>query len=376
MATMVSANCVEVQFIMDRILADVAGPAVGYNLFRPGSIEAIRSSVSFPGVSTVDTQALQTLPNEDGQACRWQVWYKTPECGESAECDGNETFCATETNKDRSRKCATPIMTACLKDGFSQSINEYQCAVEGATQHYTDNLRRVYDRLKRAVNSRYRNQLIAELGTYLTLDSGGNEVDSAANPRSVFYPKNYETTSRWAGFTPISNEYGVAGLTMAPYVVGGSAVLNYSIQSKIVGETGSYAPFNIFYDPQMDTGLGSDKLISFIPGSVTPLWWTDAKPGQAPKWSTQTRTRDAFDLGAVFGEPGFVVDREIRSDDCTETIHYSFKLNTDLFTIPSSAYNNTTCNQRSNLILQWDATCTDFTCDDLLSGSAIAAETT
>src|SRR5680860_592627 len=278
MASQDSADCVEVRFIMDRALKDIAGPAIGYNLFRSGTIEAINSSLQFPGVSRVDTQALQTLPETTGQACRWQVWYTPPECGESEECTGNETFCEDETNKDRSKQCAEPIMSACIKDGFSQSVNEYKCVIDGETFHYSDNLRAVYERMKRAVNSRYRAQLIAELGTYLTLNDAGAEVDSQANPRDVYYPQNYDSTSRWVGFTPISTEYGVAGLTMAPYVLGGSSILNYSTQSRMAEGPGSYAPFNVFYDPQIDTSLGTDKLITFIPGTVTPLWWTDAKP--------------------------------------------------------------------------------------------------
>lgn len=376
MATAISANCVDTRFIMDRVLEDIGGPALGYNIFQSGVLNSIRSSLQYPGVSTVDTQALQILPTEDGQTCRYQVWFWPPECGESEECDGEEDLCPTETNKDRSKQCAYPTMSACIKDGFSQTLPEYRCVVEGQTFHFTDNLRRVYDRMKRAVNSRYRAQLIANLGTYVTLDGDDAEVDSSTDPRDVYYPTDYGSTNRWVGFTPISNEYGAAGLTLSPYVVGGSAVLNYVNQQKMKEGNGSYAPFNVFYDPQVDSDLGSDKLISFVPGTVTPLWWTDAKPGAPPVWNTSLKTRDAFDLGAVFGEPGFVVERIIQYSDCTEKITYSFKLNTDLFTIPDEAYNNTTCNQRSNLILQWAASCSEYGCGDLLSGGVIAPETT
>ncbi len=374
MATITSSSCIETKLIMDRVLKDVAGPAIGYNVFNSGVLNAVRDSLNYPGVSSVDTQALQTLPDADGKPCRFQVWYDTPSCGESPECDDTETMCPTEINKDGSKKCATPIMGPCIKDGFSQAVEDYQCVVDGQTEHYIKNLRNTYDRMKRAVNSRYRDQLIANLGTYMTLTAGAEE-DSATNPRNVYYPTNYDSTNKWVGFLPISTDYNAAGLGMTKYVVGGSAVSNYNIQSGIKGQTGSIEPFNVFYDPQIDTSLGSDRLISFIPGTITPLWWTDSKPGK-PKWDSAMKTRDAFDLGAVFGEPGFWVERIIQLHDCDEKFTYSFRLWTDLFTIPDDAYSKVDCLQRSNLILQWIASCAVYDCNDLISGGVIPPETT
>ncbi len=372
------ANCIEVQFIFDALLENVAGPAVGYSVYNPGVMNAIRSSLNAAGVSSVDTQRLQVLPDDQGnQKCKYQVWYKTPNCRRATECTGEESLCPTETSIDRDRKCAYPDMGPCLKDGFKQTLPDYRCMVEGETAHFVDNLRRVYEGFKLAINERWREQLISILGNYLTLDGSGNVVDSASNPRTVYYPNKITADTAWFGFAPIKNEYARARMMLSPTIVGGSSVINYGIFQDQTGRSGTQgAPYNVFYDPEIDLDLGSDRLISFIPGSVTPLFWTDAKPGQAPLWNTSTKVRDAFNIGAAFGDEDLWVERIIQKDDCEEAISYSFKLWTDLFWVPADAY-NLDCQQRSNLILQWQASCAEYDCSNIIApGGVIAAETT
>lgn len=371
-------NCIEVQFIFDALLENIAGPAYNYSVYNPGVMNAIRASLRTPGVSAVDTQRLGVLPDDNGNdKCKWQVWYKTPNCRRATECGDSESLCPTETNIDNSRKCAYPTMGKCLKDGFKQTLPDYRCMVEGQTQHFMDNLRSVYEGFKLAINERWREQLISIIGNYLTLDSSGNVVDSATNPRTVYYPNEITANTAWYGFSPIRNEYARARLMMSPTLIGGSSVINYDIFRQQSGQQGTQGnPYNVYYDPEMDLDLGSDRIISFIPGTVSPLWWTDAKPNQAPVWNTSTKTRDAFNIGAAFGEEDLWVERIIQKDDCSESISYSFRVWTDLFWVPADAY-NLDCQQRSNLILQWKTSCSTYDCSDIIApGGVIAPETT
>lgn len=380
------ATCIEARLIQDRLLRDLAGPALDYQVLQNGTLNAIRAADSQPGLMKADVDSMQILPPADGAPCKYQIRYKPPECGESDECGDNPDdpwaggdvttdWCPTQTNKDREDLCTTPNMSKCITDGFSQSINDYNCMIDGQVENYRDNLRRVYDRMKRAVNSRYRGQLIAELGNYISLDPDtGEVVSSAEDPRSVYYPSDYSGADKWIGFSPISAEYGLGGLTMRPFLLGGSAIMNFANNQLATGQSGSIAPYNVFYDPRIDQDLGAGALISFLPGTAIPLWWTDAKVGQAPKWNTSTKTRNAIDLGAVFGEPGFYVDQVIQLDDCGESFTYSFRLFTDLFFIPDDARNAVDCLQRSNLILGWEAACGEFDCEAMTVGPIFPPE--
>lgn len=374
------ATCIEARLIQDRLLKDIAGPVLDYQVLQNGTFNALKAAGNQPGLMKVDVDRMDILPPADGSGCKYQIHYTPPECGESLECgddDGDPwaggstpgDWCPTQTNKDRQEECTTPEMGPCIQDGFKQGINDYNCMIDGQIEHYRDNLRRVYDRMKRAVNTRYRNQLIAELGNYLTLDKEtGEVVSSASDPRTIYYPNDYTNSNRWIGFSPINVEYGAAGLTMRPFLLGGSAIMNFANNQLATGQSGSLAPFDVFYDPRIDQDLGAGAVISFLPGTAIPLWWTDAKVGQAPKWNTSTKTRNAIDLGAVFGEPGFIVDQIIQLDDCGESFTYSFRLFTDLFFIPDAARNAVDCLQRSNLILGWEAECGEFNCNDLAVG--------
>lgn len=135
---------------------------------------------------------------------------------------------------------------------------------------------------------------------------------------------------------------------------------------------------NIYMDWQLPTivppAVAANPVLSFLPGSIelVEFWEFDndekmiADDGRitwAPVQASGTLIRQKVDVGTpVIGRP-FVVDMQIKYDECTNQVTYTMRKDFGLFKIPQAAFcAGTTWNYN----MLWNVTCDAYNCADVL----------
>jgi hypothetical protein len=213
------------------------------------------------------------------------------------------------------------------------------------------------------------------LGNYFSPSADcADAVDSAATPLTLNIMST-DGTHQPRGLYPVVQQYKRAGLSQRPIVIGGTLLDAVAWQENAIRaaqtnlalqNNGNFSGLpNMFVDYDIDAtfGDGDSHAFSLVPGAVHRLFWNQFEGENA--YASQTLVKRKFDLGALFGDPGFVVDQSIYVDecgDCDVRFIYKFHLSTDLFSIPSDAFNTTTCGQCSNYLLGWLLACGAIDC--------------
>lgn len=133
---------------------------------------------------------------------------------------------------------------------------------------------------------------------------------------------------------------------------------------------------NIYMDWQLPTivppAVAANPIISFLPGSIelVEFWEFDNDEKSigdngrivwAPVQASGTLTRQKVDVGTpILGRP-FIVDMQIKFDECTNQVTYTMRKDFGLFKIPQAAF----CPGTTwNYCLLWDSICAPYDCAD------------
>lgn len=378
-ALVTDANAKKCCLVQDIMLKEITNGVYPHDL-QPntyGMTAMLAAAEASAGALDVHTE--KAKPAADSRT-RWEVAYQAKRCLAATEEECTDPF-EVLTCVPNPWLYAQPVMSIPIHFEFCINMAQYRSICENNTQDLAKRLREAYNAMKRAANQRYIDQFQALVGNYWSgaVDCVG-AVNSGTTPSSL-HVLDLEGRPQPRGFYPLLQQYRRMGITERPLVVAGTYLDALEFQQLVyrdvggsvivdrnVGNFGTSLP-NTFvdYDIDIDYSDGDAHAFSIVPGAVSRLFWNQFDGVNA--YTSDRLVKQTFDLGAMFGDPGFVVDQTIGIvEGCDNLIVYKFYLSTDLFSIPTDAFNTTTCGQCSNYLLHWLMDCAAIDCTTFSGG--------
>lgn len=324
-----------------------------------------------------------------------KVKYMIPECGETADVIP-DFDCTDRTDDEITYGYEEVFLDQGVGESFSMSANTYDTRCEVASEE----LAKILVQKALSMRSKYNRKLTTLLaasvgGTYVAGQSGDPLADVTTGVLPAKLKLFRAGTSGEAVPQPMAIqdlEYQyqrmAANLATTPVLIHGSkAVGAYLNANTIYGAnidgldpgstTGRFQ--NAYLDWQLPStlsaGPASRPLISFLPGSVELLEFyefdnpnkvvtnSNGRSTWAPVQFSNTLTRQKVDIGTpIFGRE-WIVDLEIRYDECDNRVHYTMRKDFGLFNIPEDAF----CDGANwNYKLMWDIVSEVYTPADAL----------
>lgn len=355
--------CLVVQQMLERIVGSANYPANTYNE-KNGFLKAVISPENTNGFEQIQTTSRfgKGIPSAGNR--KVEIAYAARVC--AAVTDGVGDVCDTGTVYGDDLKYATADVTfnkttslRISKEDFRQLCEEPNSRLERAITN------RVAD-LKKAVNNELITAYIAALGNYYTAP-GGVPVDSGAAPKSlILFNSNaaYGLAPNGLAFTPVMSDYQRSGFSGEPIMVGGDMFSRFSMAQKVfAGNMEGADPAKLgmpqmWSDYAVDTIFadGSQHILSWVPGYVQLLEWYAYPAGSIYEQFREDYQTSTMTMG------DFSFDFTSKYDPCNGGYwDLTFTKVFDLFTIPNDAF-SAACDQDSNGILQWLATCDSLDC--------------
>jgi len=385
MGQVAGADSRECYLVTNLFLANLAGQSNPYNLDKNTyqAIEAVERSLMAPDVVELDVRTERGRPVLDGKT-RWEIWYKTRRCPVD-DPDNCTDGCPDNSEAINPWKQYYPTIQTCMSASFSIGWRSFRENVDGRAENIQEHLREAYIQLKTKKNQRYLDALVADIGNQFVNDDSGtcaSAVSSASSPQTL---KLINTNGAFnhMGLFPVKDTYMRMGFRgYNPIIIGGSYLnaflesygLNLNSSGNDQARQPSLSGVDLFVDYDLDTTIGTgthteQKALSFMPGTVHVAHWNEYEGANA--YQSPTLSQTTIDLGAAFGDPGFMVDQTIRIEECpgedtAPIIHYQYKLWDDLVVPPQDAFSQE-CNICWNGKLMWLLDCGDFGCTDILT---------
>ena len=320
------------------------------------------------------------------------VKYMIPRCDETT--DGEVTFdCTDAANAESTYGYETVTLDQQVSEEFSIAADSYDERCEDPMGELAKELIYRTQSMRSKYNRKLTTLLAASVGGKYIADQAGDplaDVTTAVTPAKLklFHTVNGQSVPQPMGIYDLTYQYQrmAPDMPRTPVLINGSKALGaYAEGRRIFGgnvdglDPNDGSPLsNVYTDWQMPDVLSgspaANPLISFLPGSLELLEFFEfdnpeqvlSQSGRvtwAPVQSSGTLVRQKVDIGtAVLGRP-FIVDLQIRYDECTNRVHYKMRKDFGLFNIPAGAF----CSGANwNYKLLWDIVCEAYDCTDAL----------
>lgn len=380
-------DCTKLELVTQTTLAAISGGLYPHDISLDtyGTFFAVQDSIRSAGVSRLQTRTIKEKYT-DGGTTILEVKYKTKRCPSATaitkdyDAPGTD-HCPTIATNINEYKCARVVMGAGIEAGFGFGVDDFRTLIQDQPEALAEHLIEVYEALMAGINSKWATQLIAAAGKYKTDDIAGdcaNAVDSVANPMTLKLT-NASGHFNPMGAFPISQQYKRMGVSAGKRLIGGEHLdvwqhgLDMNLSSYCCdGATGrpktaGISPY-VDYTIDSEVGSGNSHVISFVDGSVQPVFYYDY---DLPFSGDPTVKMDVFDLGAALGKPSLLVDRIMKIDACTRSYVWQFRVHTELISIPDAAF-EASCDQCNGYVLNWLADCGDTVCADYFTPKYVA----
>lgn len=323
---------------------------------------------------------------------KYDVKYRKPVCGESAT-DDVSFDCETPAKALEEFGYNEFYFDDYVAEEFSLSADDYDLNCEDPSQALARILATKAESMITKFNRKVAAKLVARAGSTFA----GTDATSVTPAKlKLFKPlADGSSVPQPTGLYDLSYDY----MRMNP--MGGQ-------QPVLIGSTkaiGAFSATSGLYDGNVDgldvndfrnnlsgaymdyslptTLAGSPALnpiISFLPGAVELVeFYRFDNPSHRivdggrvvwlpePIRGSGTMLRQKVDIGTpVIGRP-FIVDMQVRYDECTNTISYKMRKEFDIWTIPQDAF----CEGTTwNYIQLWDAVCEAYNCIDVVGEPA------
>jgi len=378
----------------EELLRGVSGQITPENIrVRPlGTFHAIQDSMSegIVGINQLlqGKQIPKATTNAGDRVVQLEYW--KPDCGAVAQCSAIDfDDCADVSDAVNTYAYDQFYPDECVGGVFSFDPDNYTVNCIDTVVDFRRKLEQEVRKMMKAENDVLVAKLAAACGNYAAL-SGAATVSSLLNPKTLnLLSATAPVNPQPLAWYPLHREYedmGVADRT--PYVVGGSLYFRSFNWSNDVGifsgnvdgmDPNKQVDLNGYTDRRFDTTLnavaGSDRMISFLAGSVANINWFkyetpmlqsalgalgSTRNVYGPLQNSGTIVRQKVDVGsAIFGTP-YEVDMFIEYKECTNKINVRMKRYYDLWTIPDDAF-VAACDQNHNYLLLWSTGSADLT---------------
>jgi hypothetical protein len=277
-----------------------------------------------------------------------------------------------------------------VSDRFAVGVALYDDNCKDPMMELANKLRESTRKLVKSYNDKLAAKLLAAAGNYYT-DSGDVPVNSLTAPKNLpLFSSTAPIKPQPMGLFDVTYEYERMGMgDKQVYMIGGSKKFQAFMHSQRIfngnldgNDSSRVESVNMYKDWRLDpiatanAIAGTERMLTFVPGSVSVCHWYEfdnvakahSPTGRqifAPVQASGTLVRQKVDLGSVFFGREFIVDMEIKLDECNNVITYTLRKDFDLWKIPQGAF-NTACNQAHNYILLWNLDCADYVCANIM----------
>jgi hypothetical protein len=380
--------CIKTEQTLEQIVGGLTPGLVETESF--GTAAAILDSERNGIISKVQTESTLGKGRPTATSNRKvQVEYRIPDC--TAADNTNYAFdCTLGTPAADTYGYDDMRIEDFVSDRFSVGVALYDDNCKDPLTELANKMRDSTRKLIKSYNDKLAAKMLAAVGNYYT-DAGGTPVSSLTTPDTLpLFSSTAPIKPQPMAMFDVSYQYERMGVSDRPiYMIGGSKKFQAFMHSQRIfngnldgHDSSKVENINMYKDWRLDpiaagAGIaGTERLITFVPGSVSVCHWYEfdnvakavSPTGRqifAPVQASGTLVRQKVDLGSVFFGREFIVDMEIKYDECGNTITYTMRKDFDLWKIPQGAF-STQCNQAHNYLLMWNLDCADYVCANIM----------